>query len=399
MPIDYSEISDLVLNKIELVETEDGGHVIEDKESGRFFRVNSSTFEVLSLIQKGKSMTDVITDYNSCHHQSITPDNLDILFQRLNVLGLGNASDGIKRRRKKRSPIFFRIRILSKPTVAKISRYFCFLFHSRLFPVLFFCSVAFVVVFLLTQCHLLGNKSTSSVLTKLIYLFLLLFFQLFHEIGHASASMSLGVPAKAIGFGFFYGVIPVFYSDLTRAWTLPAKDRILVNLGGIYLDFLTSSLSIVLWMLFKWDFFLMYPYVIIGTTLRNLNIFLHYDGYWALSDMIRSDGLQAEANLAITKMIREQKLIQPENKSRSLFMIVYGLLSYSYLAVFIIILLVGYYKTIITFPSFIWSLIGSGSISEAIVLIEKRSWGAFLFPLLFYLIVIIKIYRFFQNKL
>ena len=393
MADDYAKRMAPLLSELVFTEMEDGDYVVECKDTERFFKINGAAFFVLSSIQRGKGEADIIAEYNSQHEARISLENLEFLFQRLTAIGLGGTSSGTKSARRKKSPIYFRIRILSEVLINKLSRSLGFLFKSKLFLLLFPCSVVFVISFFIIQWRAHGNATSSSAITKILYFFLLLFFQLFHEIGHASAGISYGVKTKEIGFGFFYGVIPVFYSDLTRIWTLPAQKRIMVNLGGIYLDFLTSTLSIFLWFLFKWDFFLMYPFVIVGTTLRNLNIFLRYDGYWALSDLMKSDGLQAEANEAVLKLIRERKLIQPDKRSRSIFMIIYGLLSYSYMVIFIFILLIGYYKPILSFPLLFRPLI-HGDLSGFITMIEGKTLTAIVVPLLFYVIVIVKMYRY-----
>lgn len=395
---DYSGSENLILSRLEMVEMEDGDYIVEDKDSGRFFKINSSVHFILSSIQQGKSIPEIIAEYNSLYTNDITTESVESLFQQLSGFGIFKSPEKIIVSRRKKSPIFFRVRLMSEYLTEKVSRFFCVFFHPKLWPIIFTFSVVFVIVFLITQYNALGGKSSSSIVAKFIYFFLLLFFQIFHEIGHAAAGLSFGIKAKEIGFGFFYGIIPVFYSDQTRIWKLPARERIVVNLGGIYFDFLTSSFLILFWFFIKWDFFLMYPYVIIGTTLRNLNIFLRYDGYWVVSDLVKSDSLLVESNYAIRLFVREGALIQPKKKRRSMFMILYGILNYTYIAIFVLIIFVSCYQNIFDFPSFVWSIFHCGSPTEMLTMIEEKGWNAIFFPLVFYVVIIVSAFRYISKR-
>lgn len=57
-----------------------------------------------------------------------------------------------------------------------------------------------------------------------------------HEFGHAAALRAMGGRPGEIGFGLYYGFLPMLYSDLSQAWRLSRRRRVLVNLGGIYLQ-------------------------------------------------------------------------------------------------------------------------------------------------------------------
>ena len=56
---------------------------------------------------------------------------------------------------------------------------------------------------------------------------------LWHELGHATACTRFGCPHGDIGFGLYF-IFPAFYSDVTKAWRLQARERAIVDLGGIY---------------------------------------------------------------------------------------------------------------------------------------------------------------------
>src|SRR5437870_1013827 len=61
-----------------------------------------------------------------------------------------------------------------------------------------------------------------------------------HEFGHAGACARYGGRPSAIGFGI-YLAFPVLFSDVTAAWDLRRWQRVVVDLGGIYVQGLVGA--------------------------------------------------------------------------------------------------------------------------------------------------------------
>ncbi len=108
---------------------------------------------------------------------------------------------------------------------------------------------------------------------------------LWHEIGHASALRWAGCRPGPIGVGLYFA-FPVFCTDVTHSYRLNRRQRIRVNLGGIYFDLV---LMIVLFAAFWFTGYLPLPLMValIGIKLlRHFTPFLRFDGYYLIGDLV-----------------------------------------------------------------------------------------------------------------
>ena len=129
----------------------------------------------------------------------------------------------------------------------------------------------------------------------------ILFSVTMHELAHAAACTNRGVRHGPIGF-MIYTIFPAFYTDVSDAWRLTAKDRLIVDGAGVLTSFLLGSLGAALLFISP-----NYPAAILlllndSLVLVNLNPFLKMDGYWLISDMLRVPNLMS-CNQAVTKWL------------------------------------------------------------------------------------------------
>ena len=106
---------------------------------------------------------------------------------------------------------------------------------------------------------------------------------LMHEFGHAAAATHFGCKNFKIGWGL-YIIYPVLWADVSDAWKLTRKQRVIVDVGGSYYQSL--ALFIVLG-LFFWtrDPVYLVCFILLDVEIAcNMNPFLRLDGYWILSD-------------------------------------------------------------------------------------------------------------------
>ena len=107
----------------------------------------------------------------------------------------------------------------------------------------------------------------------------------FHELGHASACRYFKVEHGGIGLGL-YLTFPVFFTDVTKIWTLPRKQRAVVNSAGIYFQLIFLLPLILLSFIIPNDFFIYFVFVINLNFLLTMNPFFKFDGYWMMSDLL-----------------------------------------------------------------------------------------------------------------
>lgn len=383
---------------VELHETEGHDYIVENLVTSHLFKITPEVYTILSLIKEGKDMAGIISSYNASAPVPISEESYINLCNSLAAKGILKISEDVIPKKKK-APIYFRVKLMSGPVINWLASKFQCLFNKGVFPVFLTASLLFVTVFILTNDQVLAKPEDRSILKRVISFMAILFFQIFHEIGHASASYRYGIKTKEVGLGFLLGVIPVFYSDLSRIWLLPPKKREIINIAGIYFDFLTSTFALIMWFLTGHYFFLMYPYVIVGTTFRNLNIFIKYDGYWVVSDLMRTHNLLEESSKVLQACITGKKDSLHMSTKRTVAMFIYGLLNYIYILVFIVLILMVYYKDIITLPSFISALFNCADYQAVYDMVNERGVGRIFFPIIFYILISTKLVKFLYNRL
>jgi len=160
-------------------------------------------------------------------------------------------------------------------------------------------------------------SSGGSVLLGLAVLILLNYIAIIcHEISHALACKHYGRTVNGGGTTLYMG-LPAFYVDITDAWMLPKKKRMVVTaVGGLAQFFLAGLAAGLAWFLppnplspFLYKFSVL-SYL---SVFLNLNPLLELDGYYLLIDWLDTPGLKDRAReflrkSLIGKLRRREKL-------------------------------------------------------------------------------------------
>ena len=107
---------------------------------------------------------------------------------------------------------------------------------------------------------------------------------LFHEFGHAAASLYGGATPGVIGLGL-YLVWPAFYTDITESYRLDRPGRIRTDLGGVYFNLLVTLPLAGMYGLTAnkvWLWAILIQHLVI---LQQFMPFLRLDGYYLFSDL------------------------------------------------------------------------------------------------------------------
>jgi len=106
-----------------------------------------------------------------------------------------------------------------------------------------------------------------------------------HELGHASACLRYGAPVGDIGCAL-YLIYPAFFCDVTGTWALARRERVMVDLGGLYFQLVATALVAVLWHMTGLDMLASAVRISTATMVLNLLPLGRLDGYWVLSDIL-----------------------------------------------------------------------------------------------------------------
>ncbi len=247
---------------------------------GRFFEIGKDTAELLGYFKQHGCDEKAIEAYVQATKGRLRKEDITAFLE-----SLGKKLSPESTREDKRKSFLYSRELIPAEALEKCSGLMKALFHPWVMSVVVALFLALDAVHFWTTY---GEKSVQPRLDIYMVGALLLFFvfsSLFHEVGHAAACRHFGIGHGGIGFGLYIN-IPVFYTDVSKAWTLSRGQRCVVNVGGVYfqmwlmLPFLLASL---------WSDHPLCDYIILMTNLNfliTLNPFFKFDGYWLMTDAL-----------------------------------------------------------------------------------------------------------------
>ncbi len=150
------------------------------------------------------------------------------------------------------------------------------------------------------------NAHKISLLLVLIIYPLSLLDLMLHELAHAYAVKAAGREVHYIGVGWMYSG-PVAFTDTSDMWLSPRRERMVVNLAGVYADAMFAALCGFLIFIIPNTYvqsllWIMAIFTYVGA-LRQLNPLQEYDGYYVLMDWVEKNRLRQHAVLWLVKKL------------------------------------------------------------------------------------------------
>jgi putative peptide zinc metalloprotease protein len=118
---------------------------------------------------------------------------------------------------------------------------------------------------------------------------------LFHELGHVAAAYRAGIKKLRVGIAF-YLIMPVFYTDVTRAWGATRSERLMINAAGVYFqNIITACFAIA--SLCDQDSLVLWDIVFLSglNIIFSITPFLRSDGYWFFCDYFNVPNMRVAA--------------------------------------------------------------------------------------------------------
>lgn len=173
-----------------------------------------------------------------------------------------------------------------------------------------------------------------------------------HEMAHSLACRIFGAQAGGFGLGLVWGVVPVFYTKTTDAYTIDNKyKRMMISAAGPLVDMAFLGIfGLIVWLsppgALVHRLALGYTAFPLSVILINLNPFLiRMDGYWILSDYLELPNLRRSAVRYLSTTIRQwlgrpisaEVLAEPltTNRRHQIIYSLYGLVSVIWTVTFI----------------------------------------------------------------
>lgn len=161
--------------------------------------------------------------------------------------------------------------------------------------------------------------------------------KLIHEFAHAYAAALAGARVSAMGVAFIF-CLPLPYTDVTDAWRLPWRRRLVVAAAGMLAELAVAGVSLLLWALSPpgeaaVTLARLSSVALVSTLLTNLNPGPRFDGYYILCCLFRLENLRPRAMAALRRVVwkglfgidaPEAEAPAPTGRSRRRGMLLYG---------------------------------------------------------------------------
>ncbi len=258
----------------------------------------------------------------------------------------------------------FKKTIIPKQLMSKICNPFKFMFNEYVLTI-----IAVFLISFLSYSYLILEPNFSNNVSYLKYSWGILFLVFFvHELGHAQACVRFNVKAGDVGFGIT-SFLPVLYANVTDAWRLSKKERIIVNLGGIYFQNLMSlCLLIFSFLMSNMDLYFIAKIIFISTVFQFFP-FHKSDGYWILSDVISQPNL-----FKYSREIFQTILKNPfSEKDKKIWMFAfYYILINGIIYFFVIRTGVRFWDYIINMPFYLY---------DSLIIVINKQWSLIVFDI------------------
>ncbi|MDR1181737.1 MAG: M50 family metallopeptidase [Bacteroidales bacterium] len=269
---------------------------------GRHFEISESVACLIIVMQDSETLTEVAKKYRSPYGKQYSESHLEKIVERC-IIPILNAPQT-----QQKHPFLFKLELLSQSTIEKFSDVLKFVFHKYVIFGLLLCIITLDCWFIANTTMLIhfGDVNVYIIFGVLL---LLLLSSFIHELGHASACRYFNVKHGGIGFGL-YLTFPVFYTDVSETWKLKRKERIVVNMAGVYFQ-LIVLIPFFLIYLFTYNHTIKWFLLTVNVSLLvTLNPFFKFDGYWIVSDLLGVPNLRKKSTKLIVHFFK--KLLKRE---------------------------------------------------------------------------------------
>ncbi|ETT59685.1 peptidase [Paenibacillus sp. FSL F4-0122] len=277
----YPQLIPYIIHEMDV--WEEGARYLVHFDNGLQMKVTEKILTIFNCMDGKKSLLEISEQLLEKYEVAPRLEELQYLLEHLlTEKGIVVGSEKIA---EHSSAIRFRTPLLNASRLEGCSQPFQHLFSLKgicIFGVLMSIALYNYII----NLSLSANKADlGSYLFWIITFFMILFSAIFHEFGHTVAAFKYNVKPRDMGIGLFF-LAPVLFVDLSDAWKASRKERVVIDLGGIYFQlwiFIIYELSSIITgsnILFTANHF------ILLSIISNLNPLLRLDGFWVLTDIL-----------------------------------------------------------------------------------------------------------------
>jgi putative peptide zinc metalloprotease protein len=247
-----------------------------------YIRLSSKAYHILHGVTSGITYDRLAGSLSQQEGRSILPKDVEAAYKEI--------TERVEKIDGKTKPnprgFWIRFQLIPERIVTGISRHLSVAF--RPVPALVLIATIIIAISLGLRQNLFANLINSVSLNPAAFwsgYALFLVSLIFHEFGHAGACARYGARPSGIGFTT-YLIYPALYSDVSAAWQLRRRQRVIVDLGGIFFQLVVGSCYVFIYNFHKWESLKIAVVMILGNCIFSLNPILKFDGYWVVADAL-----------------------------------------------------------------------------------------------------------------
>ncbi|MEM7354422.1 MAG: hypothetical protein AAF657_26685 [Acidobacteriota bacterium] len=246
--------------------------------NGTHVRLSASAYNLIQAARSGLSWEALAEAMSRQGGRPVNAEDLEASYDR--VAARLNKINGRPPKTELPSGFWLRLRVLPRAWVGRVAASLGGLFTA--WPAAILLSFCFI-----TLVSAMGQAPAMHFEGVVFWPAYLLFTAslIAHELGHVSACRRFGARPNDIGFTVYW-IFPAFYSDVTTAWQLRRRHRVIVDLGGVYFQLLVGCIYWLAFLATGWAAFQTAFLMILYGCLFSLNPIFKFDGYWMLADTL-----------------------------------------------------------------------------------------------------------------
>jgi putative peptide zinc metalloprotease protein len=318
---------------IEILPEANGGVIVKDPLTHGFYRFTPVQASVLEHLDGQQDLQSIASIVSLKHETEVLEEQLKDFMGKLQALLLldhpycwakleGSARK--KRHRILHNLLFIKIHAFNPDALLgnlEQKLRFCF---SPVFAAMSWSAVIIaLIVSILNWESLFVSLGTIFSLYSIPLIVIIVFAIItIHEFAHGLALKHFGGKVDEMGFMVLY-FIPAFYCNVSDAWMLKKRERILVSFAGGYVQFLIWALATICWRFLAIETpasrVCLITIAFCGIqTFLNFNPLIRLDGYYMLSDFLEIPNLRPKAIACVKNRIKSLLLGTPLREQEGL---------------------------------------------------------------------------------
>jgi putative peptide zinc metalloprotease protein len=273
-----------------------GRYIVSLSRSNHFI-VNESTAHLLDAMHVSDSLESAHQHFLKMSTYKVDYTEFAEFAKNVQML-LSQPEDGEKRRRSTYAR--FRLPLIDGALVVRHLSWLRVLFLPRPFT---FLAVSAVLGATWIVCSMLPGLRLGENINPGMACLLLIAATFIHETGHALAGNAYGARPGKMGIGF-YLFLPMAFVDMTDAWRLSRRQRVITDLAGPCVETVYAVALATVGNVANSPTSRLVAGIAIARVLFQLLPFFRTDGYWALSDLLQVPDLSKSGARALTDILR-----------------------------------------------------------------------------------------------